>query len=480
MAISSIGVGSGIDLETLVTDLVAAEREPKELSLNLKETLANASISALGGLKSTVSAFQDSLENLKNTDFYSGRTATSGDSTLFTVSAEAEANLGSYTIEMSQLASANKVATNAAFADPNATVGEGTLSIGVLGGNSFDIAVAATDNLTAVRDAINNAADNIGVTASLITGTLGTELVITANNSGVANQLNISVVDTGDALNQDANGLSRLFYDGSDPDNSINGLNQIQQIDAAQDAEIYVDGFAATSSTNEFSGVLEGITITALADDGGEATLPSANLVVSTDKTSVKGAIETFVASYNELITVLNSLTDYDQATGTRGLLSGDATISTLENQVRRTITDTVDSADGSLNNLALLGVSTNSNGSVALDDAALDNIINNNFDNIGSLMSGENGITTRLDDLLDSFLKFDGLFATKENTLNAQLSDIEDQRAKLEFRLTAIEERFRSQFAALDILVSQLNTTGDFLTQQLDAAAQIVNGNNS
>ena len=129
---------------------------------------------------------------------------------------------------------------------------------------------------------------------------------------------------------------------------------------------------------------------------------------------------------------------------------------------------------------MALLGVSTNSNGSVALDDAALDNIINNNFDNIGSLMSGENGITTRLDDLLDSFLKFDGLFATKEDTLNTQLRDIEDQRAKLEFRLTAIEERFRSQFAALDILVSQLNTTGDFLTQQLDAAAQIVNGNNS
>lgn len=479
-SITSIGIGSGIDLENMVDQLISAERDPKELQLNLKESVTQGSISALGNLKGTLAAFQDSLAKLKDSEFFSGRSAVSGDSTLFTATADSNANIGSHTIEVDDLASANKIATNAGFTSPTATLGEGTLTIGFLAGTSFDISVATTDNLSTVRDAINNATDNIGVTASLITGVNGTELVITANESGVANQLDISVVDTGDSLNQDANGLSRLFYDGSDPDNSINGLNQSQQITAAQDAKIYVDGFEATSSSNTFSDVLEGVTITALADDGGNLPLPSASLVVSTDKSTVKGDLETFVASYNELVTVLNSLTDYNSVTDSSGILSGDATISALESQVRRILTNNVDGADSSLNNLALLGISTNSNGTIALNEATLDNAIANNFDGLGELFAGENGVATKLDGLLESFLKFGGLFDTKEDTYNAQLAEIEDQRQALELRLEKIETRFRSQFSALDILVSQLNQTGDFLTQQLDAAARIVNRDNS
>jgi len=218
MGITAIGTGSGIDLETLVTDLIAAEREPREISLNLKETVANAKFSSLGNLKSNVSEFRDSLANLKDITSYSARTATSGNMSLFTVTAEANANVGSYTIEVNTLANANKVATNASFTSPNSTVGQGTLTIGFLAGSTFDVTGADTDDLTAVRDAINNATDNVGVTASLITAASRTELVITANNTGAANQLNISVIETGDTTNQDASGLSRLFYDGSDPD----------------------------------------------------------------------------------------------------------------------------------------------------------------------------------------------------------------------------------------------------------------------
>jgi flagellar hook-associated protein 2 len=479
-SVTSIGVGSGIDLEGLVEQLINAEREPQEVRLNLKETVTQASISAFGNLKSTLAAFQSSLANLQDSDFFSARTAISGDDSLFTASASASANIGSHTIEVDDLASANKVATNANFTSPADILGEGTLTVGFLGGSSFSIDVAATDDLSTVRNAINDATDNIGVTASLITGVSGTELVITANNSGTSQQLDISVVDTGDGQNQDASGLSRLFYDGSDPDNSINGLNQVQQIDAAEDARIFVDGFEATSSSNEFADVLEGITITVLADDGGAIPLPSANLVISTDKTSAKSNIETFVASYNELILVLNSLTDYDAATETRGLLGGDSSISTLESQVRRVFGNKIDSADGSLDNLALLGITTNRNGTISLDDTVLDDVIANNFDNIGALFSSDDGVATQLDDLLEGFLKFGGLFDNKETVLKAQLDDIADQRINLDFRLEKIEARFRSQFAALDILVAQLNQTGDFLTQQLDAAAKIVNRDNS
>ena len=479
-SITSIGVGSGIDLEGLVDQLITAEREPQELRLNLRESVTQGSVSALGNLKSTLAAFQDSLAALTDVDAFSARSATSGDSSLFTASAASSALTGTYNIEVDDLAEANKVATNSGFSSPADTLGEGTVTIGFLGGGSFDITVAATDDLTTIRNAINEATDNIGVTASLITGVAGTELVITANETGTSSQLDISVVDTGDAQNQDANGLSRLFYDGSDPDNTVNSLNQLQQVNAAQDAKIYVDGFEATSSSNEFSDVIEGVTITAVADDGGTVPLPSASLVVSTDKTSVKTNIETFIASYNELVTVLNSLTDFDPATGVSGVLSGDSSISALESQIRRTLSNTVDGADSSLNNLALLGVSTNTNGTIAIDETTLDDVINNNFDNIGALLAGDDGVTTRLDSLLDSFLSAGGIFDSKEDTFNAQLSEIEDQRLALELRIEAIETRFRSQFAALDILVAQLNQTGDFLTQQLDASARIVNRDNS
>jgi flagellar hook-associated protein 2 len=479
-SITSIGVGSGIDLEGLVEKLISAERDPQTQRLDLKESVTQGSISALGNLKGTLAAFQDSLANLKDSEYFSGRSAVSGDSTLFTASASSTANIGTHTIEVDLLASANKIATNAGFTNPNDTLGEGTITISFLAGSSFDIDVLATDDLSTIRDAINDASDNIGVTASLITGVGGTELVLTANDTGTSNQLDIQVDDTGDGLNQDNAGLSRLFYDGSDPDNTINGLNQAQQIDAAQDARIYVDGFEAVSSTNDFSDVLEGVTITALSDNGGEQTLPSASLTLSTDKTSIKSEVETFVASYNELVIVLNSLTDYDPVTESRGILSGDSTVSTLEAQIRRVLTSTVDGADSDLDNLALLGITTNSNGTIALDEEVLDTAITNNFDSIGSLFGGDNGIASRLDDLLEGFLKFDGLFANKEDTFNAQLAEIEDQRAALEFRLEKIEARFRSQFSSLDILVSQLNQTGDFLTQQLDAAARIVNRDNS
>jgi flagellar hook-associated protein 2 len=161
----------------------------------------------------------------------------------------------------------------------------------------------------------------------------------------------------------------------------------------------------------------------------------------------------------------------------TSGLLSGETVIAGMETQIRRLLGATVESADSTLNNLALLGISTNRDGSIALDETALNNTIENNFSNIGTLMSGDDGVITRMDDLLGGFLDRGGLFATKEATLTTQLDDVADQRLNLELRLSVIEERYRSAFGKLDILVSRLNSTGNFLTQQLEAAAKISSG---
>ena len=484
-SITSVGVGSGIDLEALLDQIIAAERDPVENQLSLRAAEIEASISALGGLSSTMAGFQDALTNLKNADFFTQR-RTIGDSTKFTSTATADAAFGNYSIEFFDLASANKVATNAQFASPAATAGEGTITIGFEGGLSFDVDVAATDSLTTIRDAINNASNNIGVTANLITvdagmgdGSTVTELVLSSNDTGASRQLTISVNDTGDGNNTDNLGLSRFFYDGADPDNSINGLNQLRQIDAAQDARISVDGFTVFSDTNTFDNVIEGVSITALVAADDPLDPPSAVLNISADKSAATAAVETFVASYNELVTVFNVLTNFDQTTETRGLLSGDASVNAMESTLRRIVGNTVTGAESDFNALTFLGISTNRDGSLSLDSDKLATAIDTHYDDFASLFSGTSGIATQLDDAIDSFLSSSGVFKVRDDTYRTQLRQIDERRDNLELRLTNIENRFRQQFSALDQLVSSLNQTGDFLLQQLDAAARIVNRDN-
>ncbi len=490
-SITSVGVGSGLELEDLITNILTAERAPTETRLNIQETETQASVSAFGSLKSTLAAFQSSLENLQDESFYSSRQATSGNSDSFTAVAASTAESANYNIAVLGLAEASKVATNGSFADPDATVGEGTLTIGLVGGDSFDISVAATDTLTQLRDAINNATDNPGITASLLTvdagmgdGSTVTEMVLTSNDTGAANQITISVDDTGDADDTDANGLSRFYFDGSDPE-AVG--NQLDSKAAAVDAIITVDGFTAYSSTNVFDSVIDDVTITAVTADENPSDPTTAALNIAIDTTGVQSEITTFAASYNELIIVMNQLTDYNADTETRGILGSDSSARLIEEQVRRIMSDTIAGAPDDFNNLSYLGFSTNQNGTITLTEESEDGFTSNlsdavssNFDNLASIFSGENGVATKLDALLDSYLQSGGTIDTKESILKEELDFIEQERFDLEFRLEKIEERFRSQFAALDILVAQLNQTGNFLSEQLKATANIISGSDS
>jgi len=472
MAISSIGTGSGLELDKLLTKILDAERSPVETRLDLKETRVKASISALGSLKSTLSDFQESLTKLKAATTFSARSAVSSDNTLFTATAGATADTSNYAIEVLQMAKANKLAS-ANFTGPTANTGTGTLAITV-GTTSFNVSISAgvNDTLAGVRDAINNASDNAGVRASILTvsdglGGTASKLVLTASQSGTANAISVAVTGDGDANDTDAAGLSRLA--------SAN----LSVIDPAQNARITIDGFEATSSTNQFTDAITGVTLNVLEEPEDPLTPLTGTLNVATNKAGVKAEIETFVANYNALITVFNALTNYDEGTGTRGLLSGDSSINIMESRIRGIMSGVVGDADDGLDSLAFLGISTNRDGSIALDDDTLTSVINTRFDNLGALFTGDGGIATKLDKLVTEFTGAGGIFATREASYRKQQDQIEDQRDKLELRLDKIEARYRAQFSALDILVGQLQQTGNFLTQQLDATAQIINGKN-
>ncbi|MCW9014733.1 MAG: flagellar filament capping protein FliD [Gammaproteobacteria bacterium] len=472
--ITAAGSGSGLDIEGIVTSLVEAERAPVENRLNLQEAKAQATITAFGSLKGALADFQKTAQGLQDLADFQTRTVISSNTDTFIATGTNEAATINTSIEVSQLAKAHKLASDD-FATSSTIVGTGSLVI-TSNNESFQINVSSSNQtLEGIRDSINDATNNVGVSASILTvddGSGGTvsKLILTADTTGTDNEISI-VVDDDDGSDTNNSGLSRLFFVAGD----IN--NQMTEVDPAQDAQILVDGFQVSSNTNVFENAIQGVTITAVeADPGVEETLQ-----VSLDKLGTQTKIENFVEKFNSLIDVLNELTDYDSATNTSGLLTGDATASAIENQIRRILGNSVTGINSQLTNLAELGVRTEKDGSLTIDNDVLSAAIDNNFDDVGKVFSGDDGIAQQLDDLLSQYLDNSGILSTRTDGLDRELDEIAIKRSDLELRLESVERRIRSQFIAMDLLVAQLNSTGTFLTQQLDITNNIVKdfGNN-
>lgn len=473
--ITSLGSGSNLDLEGLLTKLVSAERTPQETQIKNQKSLANATISALGSLQSKLTAFQTAQAKLKDPTFFAGKTAVSSDANIFTVSALNTAEAGTFDVSVIALAKTNKIASGD-FANPATTVGNGTLTIGV-GGNTFDVTVTAgvNDTLAGIRDSINNATTNTGVKASILTvsdglGGTGTvsKLVLTANTTGSSGQISVAVAD-GDTTPTDNLGLSQLYYLKSDAG------SQLSEVNPAQDAKITVDGFAATSTSNVFDNVIAGVTITAVKGPADAlATPPSGTLSVKTDQNTIQTTIQAFVTAYNDLAKTFSSLTTYNAETSSGGL-SGDSSLLAIRSKLKSIIASPVSGAANDFNTLAFLGVSTNKDGTLSIDNAKLGKAVSTRLDDVKTLFSGSTGVAGQVDSLVTSLIGGDGVFQTRTNSLNKQISKLNDQQSALDIRIESFTKRYRAQFTALDALVNQFTATGNFLTQQLDATSKII-----
>jgi len=468
---SALGSGSGLDLTSLLSQMITAEKQPQIDLITQQTTKVSTTISALGALKSAASSFQSALSDLKDPKFFTGHTATSGDTSMFSVTADGTADAGNYSISVLNLASANKIASGN-FTGPDAVVGSGKLSISV-GDEAFDVDVSSDDNtLGEIRDAINNAPNNTGVKASLLTvsdgnGGTATKLVLTAKDTGANSQISVSVADD-DGNNTDGSGLSQLYYSKSDADNS-----HFSEVNPALDAKITIDSFTATSSTNDFKDAIAGVTITALkpvVDSDKNPT--SADLNIAVDTNSVKTAIQKFVTAYNAYAGTYNTLTSYTAASAgqaaTAGPLLGNSSANLLNTRLRQGLTNSVTDATPNFNSLAAIGITTKADGTLEIDDTKLSKALSGNMDDIAKLFSGDNGVAGRLDKQLSDSLSSTGLFQNTQNTLQSQLDDLQKQATDLDTRMDAKEASYRAQFTALDSLVAQLKQTGNFLTQQL------------
>ena len=455
--LSSAGLGSGLDINSLVSQLVAAEKETPQKQITRAQTSTVTTISALGNLKGALGSFNTALTQLKSLAAFAGRTANSSKPEFFTASASTTAAAGVYDIEVVQLATTAQIKSNPFAGGAGQTVGTGTLTISV-GTNTFQVGVDSAHNtLAGIRDLINQSSGNTDfVRATIVNATDGAHLVLTGVASGAANAITVAQ-EGGDG------GLSGLVY------NPTLTTNYVPSSRVAQDAIVAVSGFARHSATNTVTDVIDGVTLTLLDEDQGNIH----TLTVANDKTTVQTRIKTFVDQYNAMVSTLSGLRKYEPTTKVAGPLLGDAMLRGIETDIRRQLTDT---AGGStvFTTLASIGVTTQKDGSLVLDSAKLTSALNSNFDEVAKLFGGENGVATRLSNAITPRLAAEAEIDVRSKRLNQKSIDLQKQQAALEARMAAVEARYRKQFTALDSLLSKLSSTSSFLTQQLSGIAKI------
>ena len=390
--ISSAGVGSGLDVASIVNQLMAAERQPLSV-LAKKEAGYQAQLSAYGTLKGSLSAFQSAMQGLSSLAKFQSVRATSADATVYAASAASTAVAGSYSIEVTKLAQAHKLASSTAFTNTTDTVGTGTLTIqfgttiaGVFTANSAKASQTVTigsanSTLSGVRDAINAA--KVGVSAAILNDGTGNKLVLTSNDTGAANSLKITVADTSDASNTDNAGLSQLAYD---PAAGIGTGKNLTETVVAQNATLNVDGIIGISkASNTVTDVIQGVTLNLLKVSA--AATPTI-LTVATDTASVTSAVQNFVKTYNDLNKTIKDLTAYDAKTKQSAVLQGDTSTLSIITQVRRVLNQSLTGLTGTYTQLSQIGISFQNDGALALDATKLQTAVTSNFSDIAGLFA--------------------------------------------------------------------------------------------
>ncbi|EIC20519.1 flagellar filament capping protein FliD [Thiorhodovibrio frisius] len=458
MAISSLGVGSGLDLSSLLQNLVAAERAPTENRLNKQEATLQAKISAYGTLRGGLSSLESPLKRLS--EFEPKQSVTNSDKTALTVKADADAPSGNYKIDVNRLAAAQSLATNeadaASFTDKAETtvVNEGdtaTLSLQVGSGTATEINLDASEGaltLGDVRDAINGA--EAGVTASIINDDNGSRLVLTSDETGADNTIKMTASGT--------SGFDiALSIDGQA---AGSGAGEITQV--AQDAEAVINGITITSSSNSLDDAVDGLSVTLNA-----VTESTASVTVAEDKSSLRSLLNEFVGAYNELINQTNSMTAYNADNQQGALLMGDSTVRGIRSMLGNSMVQFGQTNDGENLALANLGIVSGKDGKLSFDQ----DVFNDAMDSYGSdnIAAAVKGFTGNFYDTVTSFTdSSDGMLAARTDGLRTTIDDIAQQREDLDERMLSLEERLSAQFAAMDSLVAQMNNTSNYLATQL------------
>lgn len=452
--ISSAGIGSGLNVESLVTGLMSVEKQPLS-KLQSQQSSYQSKISALGTLKSALSALQTAAKALTPTvgqsltASFSAYKASFADSTIGSATTTGSAVAGTYSVEVTALATNQRLALGKTYNSGDAVLDFGSDSTRTLtitkGSTAVNVTLNSSQNtLGGVRDAINNS--DAGVSATIVTDTSGKQnLLLTATTGGTANAVSIS----GNAT----------FVDPAAPGSPIAASSAFAQTQAATDAAVKVQGVSISTSGNTITNAIDGITLE-LTKTG------STNLTVSRDNTDLKAKLDTFISAYNSLNSSIKSLGAYNATTKTGAVLNGDSSLRSIQSQVRNTLTTVPASLSGSTTKmLGDIGIAFQTDGSLKIDSTKFDKAASSNFAGVAAVIGAYgSALKTTTTNLLGT----SGVIASRTDGLNSSVKSISTRIDALNTRLTAIEKNYRAQFTALDTSMSSMSTTSTYLSQQL------------
>lgn len=450
--LQSQGIGSGLDINSIVAQLMAIEQRPL-LRLVEKGAAYQAEISSFGSLKSALSSLQSALSGLKDATTFLATTATSSKEDVLTATTAGDTAPLSFNATVNRLAQRHKLAPLSEFASTHTFGGtagdELVLSVGT---DSLTVDLSTAKTLTEIREVINGSDNDTGITALVITGDSDQQtLVLTGEETGYEDRIQLSY----------GGNINAGTFDFAIINTDANG----QPISETElDASLVVDGVTVTRAGNSIADVIEGVTLE-LAGVG------ETEVNVTRDTAAATSAVQGFVSAHNALRQELNQLS--------AGELGGDSALLSVGAQIR-SVLNNPSSGVGNFSYLQEVGVTTNENGDLQLDSTRLTSALDEDLAGLAALFADEEvGFAVRLDSLLERFVQAGGAIDLRVDGLNSRIDGLQDREAQLQRRLVLKEERLRAQFTALDGLVSQLQTTSSFLTQQLATLPGLLNQGN-
>jgi len=458
--ISSIGIGSNLDLSSLLDQLKTAEQAPLT-AINNQAKSYQTKLSAFSQLQSVLSAYQAAAKKLSNADTFGAVKATVGSTDVMTVTTAANAVPGNYSITVNTLATAQSLVSGN-VADQKAAIGGGeitfdfgeALATGGAATSTKKVTIPANASLEGVRDAINKA--GIGVTASIVNDGSATpyRLVLTSDKTGTQATMRVSSADA--ALN------NLVAFDPA----AAPAANKMEQKVPPANATLKINGIDVVSQSNSVVDAAQGVTMN-LNKTG------TTSLVVTRDNDAIKSSVQAFVTAYNNIQSTAKSLTAFDTDAGTSAALTGDNTLRSIQSRLRGMLGGAMDNGNGGTMTLIDVGISFNKDGTMALDDSKLTKALNNDLAGVTAMFSsttGSGGIGKQVTDYVDGLTKTDGALKSAQDGITKTLKDLEDDYDRVEERVNATIDRYKAQFTQLDLVVAQMNRTSSYLTQQFNA----------
>lgn len=470
MAISSAGIGSGLDVDSIVTKLVALEKRPIA-KLQTAATSIQTKISTYSQLKSLMSTLSDAASKLTRDSGWNGMSVTSSNSSAVSASISGIATATSFGISVQQLARAQSVASTA-IATADAPVGAGTLTIQLgtwlhtspppmftpKSPSKVDITVSATDSLTKIAATINDATAD--VTATVLRDATGERLLVRSKATGEESGFRIQVAEDGGAP-----GLSRLAFD---PENSAGVGMAANTIQYAQNTLAKINGIDISSANNTFADAVPGLSMTV-----SQVTTSDVDVSVSTDTASMKKNIMAFVDAYNAVNDLLSASTKYDDETKTAGIFQGDSSAVGLQNALRQQMMATT-GGEGVFKRLSDIGIDMQRGGKLTVDGSKLDKALKTPdalkamfATNVATGSEG-NGLAVKLKAYMTSLLSFDGVMNSKADALSAAAKRNTQEQDKVNDRAAVVEKRLRAQYTALDAKMGSLTALNNYISQQV------------